>query len=233
MTVEDVFELLDANRNERGVINWEKLGSETKGLSSFGIGLAQLRKLAKKIGRDHKLALQLWESDNYDAKVVALLIDEPKELTREQAESQVEDVDMGLLAHVFSSCDATLAKAPFVFELASDWIENAEPMRRRCGYGLIYELSKDLRKPLLTDEFFLECIDRIRSHFENEDTWTRMAMGSALMGIGKRNRVLNQASLELARELGPIDFNEGNRKCEPFDVAKHLTSASLKKKLGL
>ncbi len=96
---------------------------------------------------------------------------------------------MGLLAHLFSSCNATLAKATFIFELASDWIENADPMRRGCGYGLIYELSIDLRKPVLTNEFFPGCIDRVRSHFVNEDTWTRMAMGTALMGIGKRNKV--------------------------------------------
>lgn len=37
-------------------------------------------------------------------------------------------------------------------------------------------------------------IGRVRSHFENEDTWTRMAMSSALMGIGKRNKVLDQFS---------------------------------------
>ena len=108
-----------------------------------------------------------------------------------------------------------------------------EQLDRECGYGLIYELSKDLRKSILTDELLLECIDRVRSHFENEDTWTEMTMGSALMGIGKRNKVLNQATLDLARELGTIDFSGGKRKGEPFDVAKHLTSESLKKKLGL
>ena len=45
-------------------------------LKSFGIGLTVLRKLAKQIGRDHELALQLWESDIYDAKIISLLIDE-------------------------------------------------------------------------------------------------------------------------------------------------------------
>lgn len=233
MTKADVIDLLDANRNERGIKSWDKLGSETKGLGSFGIGLTQLRKLAKKIGRDRELALQLWESDNYDAKIIGLLIDEPKKLTREQVERQVEDVSMGLLAHVFSSCDATLAKAPFAFELAADWVSNTDPMRRRCGYGLIYELSKDIRNPELTDQFFLDCIERIRAQFGNEGAQTRLAMGSALMGMGKRNKALNEAALTLAQELGPIDFSEGNRKCDPFDVSKHLTSETLKKKLGL
>ncbi|MGJ8644682.1 MAG: DNA alkylation repair protein [Luteolibacter sp.] len=233
MTKAEVMDLLEANRNERGVKNWDKLGFETKGLKSFGIGLTQLRKLAKKIGRDNKLASQLWKSDNHDAKVIGLLIDEPKKMTREQAEAQVEEVDVGSLAHVFSSCDATLAKAPFVFDLACDWIANKDPVRRQCGYGLIYELSKNLRMKELSDKFFFECIEGIRERFSQEDMWGSMSMGNALMGIGKRNRELNQAALKLAVELGPIAFDNGSGACEPFDVAKHLTSDYLKNKLGL
>ena len=87
MTKAEVMALLKANRNERGQKHWEKLGPGTGGLKSFGIGLTQLRKLAKKAGRDHKLALQLWKSDNHDARIVGLLIDEPKKITREQAEA--------------------------------------------------------------------------------------------------------------------------------------------------
>ncbi|MEM1295897.1 MAG: DNA alkylation repair protein [Verrucomicrobiota bacterium] len=233
MTEQEVMALLAENQDERGIRNWELLGEGAGGLESFGIGLTKLRKLAKQIGRDHSLALRLWESENHDARLLGLLIDEPKALTREQIEKQVEGVGVGSLAHVFSSCDATLAKAPFVFELASDWIKNADPLRRQCGYGLVYELSKNQRKKELTDAFFLDCVDRIRNGFEAEGVPVRMSMGTALMGIGKRNKTLNQSALELATELGPIDFSEDGKRCDPFDVAKHLTSADLKAKLGI
>jgi len=233
MTKTEVMALLKANRNERGVKNWEKLEADTKGLKSFGVGLTRLRKLAKQIGRDHTLALRLWDTDNHDAKIVGLLIDDPKMMTREQAEVQVTGVGSGLLAHVFSSCDATLAKTPFVFDLARDWIKSDDSLRRRCGYGLIYEFSKNQRKNDLTDEFFLDCIDRIRDRFHQEDIWVRMAMGGALMGIGKRNKKLNKASVKLAKEMGTIDFNDGSGNYDPFDIAKHLTSDHLKKKLGV
>ena len=164
MTKTEAMALLKENRNERGLANWNKMGADTGGLKSFGIGLTQLRKLAKKIGRDHKLAGQLWNTDNHDAKVVGLLIDEPKKLTREQIEEQVEGISAGMLAHVFSSCDATLAKAPFVFECAKDWIKSKDKTRRQCGYGLVYELSKNNRNKDLTDEFFLKVIADI-DHF--------------------------------------------------------------------
>ena len=84
----------------------------------------------------------------------------------------------------------------------------------------------------LTDQFFFDCIEGIRENFDKENTWGRMSMGGALMGIGKRNKKLNKAAVRLARKLGPIDFNDNKGKCEPFDVVKHLTSDYLKKKLG-
>ncbi len=233
MTATEVMALLEENRDEWGIRNWECLGEGTGGLESFGIGLTKLRKLAKQIGRDHELALRLWKSKNHDARLLGLLMDDPKVLTREQAEMQVNDVGIGSLAHVFSSCDATLAKTQFVVELACDWIESADPLRKRCGYGLVYELSKNLRKKELTDAFFLGCIDRIRERFDAEDIWVRMSMGTALMGIGKRNKRLNLAAVQLARALGPIDFSEDGKRCEPFDVVKHLTSEGLKEKLGI
>ena len=138
----EVLTLLEENKDERGIENWKALGGGTGGLESYGIGLTRLRKLAKEIGRDHELARQLWKTRVYDARVIALLIDDPKRVTREQAEDQVENLGGGHLAHVFSSCDATLPKTSFAFDLACDWMESEDPMRRRCAYGLIYELSK-------------------------------------------------------------------------------------------
>jgi|TARA_B110000116_G_scaffold196366_1_gene171112 3-methyladenine DNA glycosylase AlkD len=150
-------------------------------LSSYGIGLTQLRKLAKIIGRNHTLAQMLWRSDIYDAKVIGLLIDEPKKLTVEMAERQVEELESGMLAHVFPSCDATLAKAECAVELAVRWTESGDAMRRRCGFLLLYEFSKDKKNKTLDDVFFLGYIAHIQAELQNEENWVRDAMSTALM----------------------------------------------------
>ena len=228
----EVMALLKEHRNERGVAHWQALGPKTAGLKSYGIGLTQLRKLAKQIGRDHTLAQQLWTSDLYEAKVIGLLVDEPKKITREQAETQVEQLHGGMLAHVFASCDATLAKTPLAFEICRDWMESDDPVRRRCGYALLYELSKKNVKGM-DDAFYLARIERIRTTIRGEEMWVRESMNLALMGIGKRNQVLNQAAIAAAKEIGPVDIDYGDdNRCEPLDVLKHLTSDYLRKKLG-
>ncbi|MBC8355244.1 MAG: DNA alkylation repair protein [Planctomycetes bacterium] len=232
MTKTKVLALLKENQNERGIAHWKKRGQKNTKLKSFGIGLTQLRKLAKQIGRDHKLARQLWKSDVYDAKVIGLLIDDPKQLTREQAEQQVESLHGGYLSHVFSSCDATLAKAPFAFELAREWMDSKDAMRRRCAYGLLYELSKKNPKGM-DDDYLSERIAHIRAVIHDEQMWVREAMLGALVGIGKRNKKLNKSAIRAVKDIGPVDIDYGNdNSCEPVDVLKHLTSGYLKKKLG-
>lgn len=233
MNKTQVMSLLKTNQNEEGIKNWARRGPKKGKLKSYGIGLTVLRKLAKQIGRDHALAMELWKSDVYDARILALLIDDPRAITREQAEAQVEQLEQGYLAHVFSSCDATLAKTAFVVELASDWIQSKDPMRRQCGYGLLYEISKSKKKSAPDDSFFLDHIEHIHRSFPKADNLTLLSMGGALLGIGKRNRRLHAASLKVARKIGPIEVRSGVTKCEPFDVVKNLTSDYVIQKLGL
>ncbi len=233
MTVSEVLDLLHTERDERGMSKWEELGSGTAGMRSYGIGLTRLRKLAKRIGRNRELALALWATDVYEARVIALLVDDPARITRDQAEKQVEELAGGMLAYVFASCDATLAKTSFAVELADRWVRSDDPVRRDCGYGLLYEASKFSSKKAPNEAFFLAHVERIADTIEAESEKVRLSMGSTLMGIGKRSAVLNRAALKVARDVGPIEFTSASGECEPFDVVKHLTTDRLKKKLGV
>ena len=109
-------------------------------------------------------------------------------------------------------------------ELADNWMGSKDVIRRRCGFGLLYEISKSKKKNAPVDDYFLERIEHIWKSFDNEKRSTQFSMGGALMGIGKRNLKLNKAALKVARDIGPIQFNDDNDNCEPFDVVKHLTS---------
>ncbi len=229
----EVIALLKKNQNSKGIKKWSKKKQRIDRLKSYGIGLTVLRKLAKKIGKNHVLSLKLWESKFYDAKIIAILIDDPKQMTRRQIELQVESLEQGHLSHVFSSCGAPLAKTSFVAEIAHDWMHHKDTIRRRCGYGLLYEISKFKNKNTPNEDFFLERITYISTHFEAENKLVKGAMGGALLGIGKRSIKLNKAALKLAKAIGPIQIGADNSNCEPFDVVKHLTSDYIKKKLGL
>ena len=232
MKKSEVKKLLEDNKDPRGMKNWDRLFGNKDGLKSYGIGLTVLRKLAKQVGKDHLLALRLWGSDYHDMKIIAILIDQPERITREQVEAQVEEVGSGMLSHVFSSCNAPLAKSPIVLEVVHDWIQNKSDLRRQCAYGLVYELSKNHTMKELTNKYFMNCIHRIKKTINEEENFIRLAMGQALMGIGKRNKTLNQAALNLAKSLGPIEYDAGDTQCKPLNIVKHLETRSLEKKFA-
>ena len=165
-------------------------------------------------------------------RILSLLIDDPKTLTMEQAETQVDDLAGGYLVHVFSSCDATLAKTPFVVELTDKWVKSRDSVRKRCGYGLLYEISKDKKKTAPDESFFIAHVERVGKHHGKQPIPILMSMAGALMGIGMRTKKLNKASLKVAKAIGPIDFDPDGR-CDPYDVVKHLTGPHARKKLGL
>jgi len=233
MNKSEVMSLLESNKNDRGIKNLNEMEFDKCQYESFGIGMTVLRKLSKQIGKNHQLAQELWKTNNYDAKVVAILIDDAKSITLDQVESQVEDIDFGYLVHVFSACGAPVANVPYIAELASEWVESSDSVRRRCAYGFLYELSKSKKKTAPNDDYFLKYISHIDNIYPVEDKSVHMSMASALMGIGKRNLKLNQAALKVANSIGPIPVETGKTKCEPFNVSKHLTSDYLTKKLGL
>jgi 3-methyladenine DNA glycosylase AlkD len=231
MTVAEVHALLEKHRDERGIAHWNKRFGASK-MRSLGIGLTVLRKLAKQVGRDHVLARALWTDELYEARVMSLLIDDPKKISRDQAETQVEQLFGGQLAHVFSSCDAALAKVPYARTLAEDWMVSADPVRRSCGYALLYELSKLKTAAAPDDAYFAAWIQQIDATRHDADVDVLMGMATALMGIGKRSAALNRKALPVAQAIGPIDWDQTGA-CEPFDVVKHIDNPRLRTLLGI
>jgi 3-methyladenine DNA glycosylase AlkD len=232
MNESEVLQLLEQHKNEKGIQNWNEMEAPKCNYKSYGIGLTVQRKLAKQIGKNHTLAQQLWKSNYYDAKVISILIDDPKLITKKQMELQVEDINFGYLVHVFSACGAPVAKTPFIAELALEWAKSSDSIRRRCANGFIYELSKSYKKSSPDDDYYLDYLNHIENSFANENNSLRLSMTGALMGIGKRNLKLNKAAIKIAKKMGPIPVETGKTNCEPFDVIKHLTSDYLIKKFS-
>ena len=87
------------------------------------------------------------------------------------------------------------------------------------------------RKTAPNEDHFLAHVERVDRHYAKQSIPVLMSMATALMGIGKRTKKLNKAALKVAKTIGPIDFDPG--RCDPYDVAKHLTSPYAKQKLDL
>jgi 3-methyladenine DNA glycosylase AlkD len=225
MTLKQVMDLLSKHRNERGIEVWKNL--KFKDIESMGIGLTQLKQLSRKVKQDHKLALELWESNNYDARVMAILIDEPDKVTVEQVEKQLKKCSYWLLSHVYCSC--LMNKTPFALDLAVEWTDHKDPVHRRCGYLLLYQAAKNDKK--LHNTFFEEYLEKIRKSIRSEENFVKDAMNNALYMIGRRNLELNAAAIAVAKKIGPVEVDYGDNSCKALNTLESLSDIRLQLKL--
>ena len=90
-TVETVLALLLSKADPAQLDGMQRFGMTKEG--RLGVKVPEMRKIAKGIGKDHELALALWETGIIDARIVASMVAEPDKLTEDQMERWVKDIN--------------------------------------------------------------------------------------------------------------------------------------------
>ena len=129
----------------------ESLGSEKlraqnikhgAGKNQFGVKLGDLRKLAKSIKINHKLALDLWKTENVDARFLAILLVKVNSLTAQEVDQMVQSIKFDRVADWFNSY--VINKHPDKESLRIQWLESSDAMSARSGWSLTAErIAKD------------------------------------------------------------------------------------------
>jgi 3-methyladenine DNA glycosylase AlkD len=183
---------LGAKRNVEGMARY---GIRAKKV--FGVSKPKLDALARKIGKNHALGLELWSTGIQDAKILAGLVCEPAKVTAAQMELWVRDFDN------WDSCDGTCCHL-FVFAQAAwpkalAWTKRKDEFQKRGGFALAAYLA--YRDKAAGDAKFLEFLRVIEREAGDERNFVRKAVNWALRNIGKRNLRLNRAAILTARRI--------------------------------
>lgn len=163
----------------------------------LGISMPVLRALAKELGKNHMLALELWKSGIHEAQILASIIADPKQATPELLEEWVKDFDS------WDVCDQTcinfFVKVPGAREKIFAWSERPEEFVKRAGFALIACFANGHKNT--PDQFYLDFLPLITQHVHDDRNFVKKAVNWALRGIGKRNLFLNQAARDAAQEI--------------------------------
>jgi len=165
------------------------------------IPVPELRKMAKEIGRDHKLALELWRSGIGEAMILATMVDEPDRLTEEQMEDWVKDIDSWDICDQL--CMNLFRKSQLAWKKIMDWSEREEEFVKRTAFSLIACLAWQDKK--VNDDEFIELLPIIVREATDRRNFVKKAVNWALRNIGKRNVNLNKAAVNIAKEIQQLD----------------------------
>jgi len=191
-----VLQKLSCKENIKGMAKFGITPEQT-----YGIKIPHLRDLAKKIGKDHDLAMQLWKEDTRETQILASLVAEPSKLTNRQMEDWIKDFNYWEICD--QCCMNLFEKLDFAYEKATELCVREAEFARRTGFVLMARLGVSDKKA--QDKKFTQFFPYIIKGATDERNMVKKAVNWALRQIGKRNLKLHSQAIEIAEEIIKID----------------------------
>jgi len=222
-SVKDVLDKLRSKARPEQLKGMAKYGMAVE--QRLGVSVPEMRKVAKEIGKDHKLALSLWKTGIAEARIVAALVDDPTKLTEEQMEDWVKDINSWDVCD--QVCDNLFEKNQLAWKKIIDWSEREEEFVKRTAFSLIACLSCHDKKA--NNEKFIELLPVIIREATDERNFVKKAVNWALRNIGKKNLKLNEAAINAAKEIQRLDSRAA--RWIASDAIRELESDAIQSRL--
>lgn len=191
---------------------------------ALGISIPALRKLAKTIGVNQTLAQELWDSKIHEARLLAVLIADPKQVSEEQMDRWVKDIDSWDLCDGF--CNNLLYRTPFAVQKAKQWSDRPETYMKRAAFSLMASIA--IHHKQLGDEPFETFLNLIYNQAADQRNFVKKAVNWALRQIGKRNASLNAKAIQTAQKIQQLDSKTARWIAK--DALRELSNEKILKK---
>ncbi len=224
MEVSEILSWLERRGTRRNREGMARYGIVAR--KAFGVTVADIRMLAKKVGRDHALAGQLWKTGWYEARMLVAFIADPARLTPAQMDRWTRDFDNWAVCDTL--CFHLYDRSPHAWKKVSAWSRRKEEFVRRAAFALLAGLAlHDKKAP---DAPFLRALPLIERAAPDERNFVKKGVSWALRGIGRRNPKLNAAAVKVARRLAASD--SASARWIGKDALRELTGPVVSKALA-
>lgn len=197
-----------------------------RGACVLGVPVKTLRAIARDTGRSHALAEALWASGIHEARILASIVAEPKQVNLTQMERWVADLDSWDLCD--QCCTNLWVRTPFARDQALMWSERPEEFVKRAGFVLMAQVAgKDKRAPA---ELLHHYLARAEREAHDERNFVKKAVNWAIREIGQRSAELNMAAVAVARHLK--DSESRAARWVGGDALRELTSAKIAQRVA-
>jgi len=223
MEYEKIIKKLKSLSNPKAITGMARYGITPE--NTYGVSIPNLRKIAKEIGINHKLAQRLWNTNIRETKILASMIEDPEMVTEEQIEGWVKEFNYWEICD--QCCMNLFEKTKFAYKKAIEWSSREKEFIKRAGFVLMARLAVSDKKA--DDKRFEKFFPIIKREATDDRNYVKKAVNWALRQMGKRNLNLNGKAIKIAKEIQKMDSKIA--KWIASDALRELTSDTVQKKL--
>lgn len=192
----------------------------------FGVSMTTMRPLVRRLGRDHALALALWQTDWLEARLIAGFVAEPARLTVATMDAWVRGFDNWAVTD--STCLHLFCHAAPAWGRVAAWSRRRGEFQRRAAFALLAALAvHDRTSP---DARFVAALPLLVAAAGDERPYVRKGVNWALRQVGKRNAALNAAAIACARDILALETPAAHWIAR--DALRELTSAATQRRIA-
>lgn len=193
MTVKQIFKELKSLGTEKQKNYYLKNGAPN---NLFGAKLGDIRKISKTIKVNHELAVELWKTENVDARFLACLIIKPNQLSLKQLDKIVKETKFVRVADWVNAY--IVKKHPENEAMRIEWMNSKNHMAARAGWNLTSQRASKKSESLDIPAILL----RLESEMPKSDALVQWTMNFTLVEIGINFPKYRKQALKIGEELG-------------------------------
>ena len=199
--------------------NMKKFG--IRHVKSYGLRLPQIRKIARQCGKDHDLALKLWDYGYHETYLLATLVEEPEKVNSTQLNEWVNTFYSWDL--VDQACINMLRFIPEAIENIFIWCESDREFVKRTAFSLIAVLAVHEKQSDFEIYF-----DILKEGSRDNRNFVKKSVNWAIRQIGKIDVENNRKALELSYEI--LEMNNKASKWVARGAIRELESEKVQSK---
>lgn len=198
---------------------------------AIGVSLPDLRSIASSVKKQvpleqrHALAQQLWDTEIHEARILASMIDNPKQVTRKQMDIWTRDFYSWDLCD--QVCGNLFQKIDFFLDKAFEYSTSKTEFVKRTGFVLMVQYAVHHKKE--PDELCLEFLKRVEEEAWDQRNFVRKATNWCLRQIGKRSKYLHPYAIDSAERIR--EQGTASAKWIAADALRELNSEAVLKRL--
>ena len=181
----------------------------------FGVKVADMKKIVKKVKKNHDLSMKLYATGNSDAMYLAGLIADEKQISRAELQQWVNE------AYYYGVAEYTVpwvaAESPYGWDLGLEWIESEEETISAAGWATLAYYAGVNPDENLDVAKYSELLDRVQNDIHAAKNRTRYTMNGFVIAIGGYIAELTDKAFDIGKEIGKVSVDMGGTACKvPF-----------------
>lgn len=196
----------------------------------FGVKIGDLKPIEKRIKKDYQLALDLYDTGNYDAMYLAGLIADDAKMTKKDLRNWIAKAYCGPLAG--STVPWVAAGSPQGLEIALEWIDSKEEMVAAAGWNTLASLVSVKPDAELNLTELKQLLQRVQKTIHQQPDKARYAMNSFVIAVGSYVKPLTDLAIQVGEKIGAVSVDMGNTACEVPSAPDYIRKVQQRGTIG-